>query len=86
MMEDCRSEPDCKKGDSSEARTKPFPAMLNTRLSKVEFPHFWGEDIDGWVFKCNSLFEMEDTPSNKKIAIATIHLEGSALHWHKRFM
>lgn len=55
-------------------------------MSKVEFPHFWGHDIDGWVFKCNSLFESEETPDHKKIAIAMVHLEGSALHWHKRFM
>lgn len=29
---------------------------------------------------------MEGTSGDRKISIATLHLEGSALHWHKRFM
>lgn len=62
------------------------PAMVNTRLSKVDFPHFWGVDLDGWLFIWDSLFEMKRTPEDPKIQIATLHLEGPALHGHKRFM
>lgn len=61
-------------------RLRPPRAMVNTRLSKVEFPRFWGEDVDSWIFKCDSLFEMEGMTGNQTIAIATLHLEGPALH------
>lgn len=29
---------------------------------------------------------MEGTSGDRKISIATLHLEGPPLHWHKRFM
>lgn len=90
MMDNRRSDVDRDingNGESeAKARLRTPPVMVNTRLSKVEFPHFWGEDIESWLCKCNSLFEMENTPDNRKIFIATSHLEGPALHWHKRFM
>lgn len=73
MMEDCRANLERDKTDNGELwmepRHRPLLVMANTRMRKVDFPHVFGEDIDGWLFKCNSLFEMEGTTGNKKIPL-----------------
>lgn len=59
------------------------PAMMNnTKVSKIDFPHFEGRAVDGSSPKCNQLFELDEVPADLKIQIAVIHLDGPALHWH----
>ncbi|KAG8387730.1 hypothetical protein BUALT_Bualt02G0051800 [Buddleja alternifolia] len=57
-----------------------------TRFSQVEFPKFRGEDLRGWVYRCEQFFEVDDTPPDAKVRIAAVHLEGKALQWHQIFM
>ena len=56
-----------------------------SRLSKIDFPHFDGEDVQGWVYSCEQFFEVDNTLKNIKVKIASIHLEGKALLWHQSF-
>ena len=39
---------------SGEGSSGNFNHSLS-RLSRVEFPKFWGEDAQGWIYKCHSL-------------------------------
>ncbi|KAG8369325.1 hypothetical protein BUALT_Bualt15G0139500 [Buddleja alternifolia] len=57
-----------------------------TKCSRVEFPKFWGEDLRGWVYRCEQFFEVDETPSDAKVKLAAVHLEGKALQWHQIFM
>ncbi|KAG8386982.1 hypothetical protein BUALT_Bualt03G0205200 [Buddleja alternifolia] len=57
-----------------------------TRFSQIEFPKFRGEDLRGWIYRCEQFFEVDDTPPDAKVKIAAVHLEGKALQWHQIFM
>ncbi|KAG8377539.1 hypothetical protein BUALT_Bualt08G0043700 [Buddleja alternifolia] len=37
-----------------------------TRYSQVEFPKFKGEDLRGWVYRCEQFFEVDETPPESK--------------------
>ncbi|KAL0324846.1 UNVERIFIED_CONTAM: hypothetical protein Scaly_1641400 [Sesamum calycinum] len=56
------------------------------KCSKVELLKFDGDDLRGWVFKCEQFFEVDDTPSGAKAKLAAVHLEGRALQWHQVYM
>lgn len=57
-----------------------------SRFSKVEFPKFAGEDVLGWIYKCENFFDIDATTETTKVKIASFHLEGKALLWHQSFM
>ncbi|XP_020080220.1 uncharacterized protein LOC109703897 [Ananas comosus] len=62
-------------------RSQIFP-----RFTKIEFPRFDGEDLKGWLYRCEQFFEIDGTAEDAKVKLATIHLEGRALQWHQIFM
>ena len=53
----------------------------NTRYSKLNFPTFEGENMKGWVYKCERFFKYNEVPELEKVGIALIHLEGKTLEW-----
>ncbi|GJS27840.1 hypothetical protein Tco_0853547 [Tanacetum coccineum] len=55
------------------------------RLAKVEFPKFQGDDVMGWVFKCEQFF-IDNTPKVKKEKIIFVHLFDKAFIWHRQFL
>jgi len=57
-----------------------------SRLSKIDFPRFDGEDVQGWIYKCEQFFEVKGTNDNVKVRIASIQLNGKALLWHQSFI
>ncbi|KAK4425319.1 hypothetical protein Salat_1725900 [Sesamum alatum] len=63
-------------------------SSVNTAmLPRVEFPRFSGEDFSGWIYKCNQFFQVyRNTPDELKVRLASIHMEGDALRWHKKYM
>ncbi|XP_076925344.1 uncharacterized protein LOC143588128 [Bidens hawaiensis] len=56
------------------------------RVGKVEFPKFNSEDVEGWVYRCEHFFAVNETPENIRLKNAVIHLEGDAIQWHTAFM
>nr|CAD1821649.1 unnamed protein product [Ananas comosus var. bracteatus] len=56
------------------------------RFTKIEFPRFDGEDLKGWMYRCEQFFEIDGTAEDAKVKLAAIHLEGRALQWHQIFM
>ena len=68
-------------GSDGDFRTsKPF------RIGKIDFPNFSGDDVEGWVYRCEHFFAMDATPDASKVRCAAIHLEGDALQWHRAYM
>ncbi|KAL0434165.1 UNVERIFIED_CONTAM: hypothetical protein Slati_2750800 [Sesamum latifolium] len=64
--------------DSQNSHLQQY--QIPMKCSKVEFPKFDSDDLRGWVFKCEQFFEVDETPSNPKVKLAAVHLEGRALH------
>lgn len=60
--------------------------QAKTRLSRVEFPTFNGDDLEEyWVFRCERFFDLDRTPEEARANLASVHLEGEALEWHQVF-
>ena len=57
-----------------------------SRLSRIELPRFNGEDVQGWIYRCEQFFGIDNTVENLKVKIASIHLYEKALLWHQSFM
>ncbi|KAG8375887.1 hypothetical protein BUALT_Bualt09G0005900 [Buddleja alternifolia] len=60
--------------------------QIPTKCSRVEFPKFCEDDLRGWVYRCEQFFEVDETPSDAKVRLAAVDLEGKALQWHQIFM
>ncbi|GKA04503.1 retrotransposon-related protein [Tanacetum coccineum] len=57
------------------------------RLTKVEFPRFEGDDVQGWLYRVNKFVEMDHiVDDEQKIRLVSMHVFGKALNWHKHFM
>ncbi|KAG8386329.1 hypothetical protein BUALT_Bualt03G0137600 [Buddleja alternifolia] len=52
----------------------------------MEFPKFCGEVLRGWMYRREQFFKVDDIPSEAKVKLAALHLEGKALQWHQIFM
>lgn len=59
---------------------------MPTRLSKVEFPRFDGDDLEGWIFRSERFSKIDHTPAENKVTMASVHLSGKALEWHQSFL
>ena len=57
------------------------------RLTKVEFPRFDGEDVNGWLYRVNQFFVMDHVDDDEqRIRLVSMHVFDRALNWHKQFM
>lgn len=54
-------------------------------LTRVNFPKFNGEDVKGWLYRCNHFFKIDDVADNNKVKMAAMHLYDRALVWHHNF-
>lgn len=50
---------------------------------KLQFPKFNGEDPSGWIYKAEQYFEFRSIDPNQQVQLASFHLEGIALQWHR---
>lgn len=39
-----------------------------------------------WLYKCDQFFLLDETPSESRVRLASIYLEGLALQWHLNYM
>nr|GEX42047.1 hypothetical protein [Tanacetum cinerariifolium] len=56
------------------------------RIGKIDFPKFSGDDVEGWVYRCEHFFAMDETPEGMKLRYAVVHYEGDALQWHRAYL
>uniref|UniRef100_A0A0D3CPV6 Retrotransposon gag domain-containing protein n=1 Tax=Brassica oleracea var. oleracea TaxID=109376 RepID=A0A0D3CPV6_BRAOL len=53
-----------------------------TRLAKVDFPRFNGDNVKEWMFKVEEFFGIDNTPVELKVRLA-IHFDQTAAAWHQ---
>ncbi|GKB80701.1 hypothetical protein Tco_0947596 [Tanacetum coccineum] len=56
------------------------------RMTKDEFPMFLGDDVKGWIFRCEPFFSIDDIPENQKVKLIFVHLFDTTLLWHRQFI
>nr|GEY57957.1 hypothetical protein [Tanacetum cinerariifolium] len=56
------------------------------RIGKIDFSKFSGDDVEGWVYRCEHFFAMDETPEGMKLRYVVVHLEGDALQWHLAYL
>lgn len=59
---------------------------LTSRMTKLEFPVFDGNDFNDWMCRCRQFMEMDDTPKSMKVKLVAMDLRGKAIHWHQALM
>ncbi|GKF84256.1 hypothetical protein Tco_0249154, partial [Tanacetum coccineum] len=57
-----------------------------SRLGKLEFPKFSGDDVQGWLYRVKQFFAVDNIHEGDKVKIASIHLHDKALSWHQQFV
>ncbi|KAL4578161.1 hypothetical protein LXL04_014280 [Taraxacum kok-saghyz] len=50
-------------------------------LPKVKLPTFEGTDARAWVSKAELYFQVHKTPTDQKLKLSQMCMDGSALHW-----
>ena len=50
---------------------------------KLSFPRFNGNDPTGLVYKAEQYFDFQDIAPKQQVHLASFHLEGIALQWHR---
>ncbi|GFY85782.1 hypothetical protein Acr_04g0005200 [Actinidia rufa] len=72
-------------GDASQT-TKPYPQPRTPNSTlKLHFPKFTGEDPTGWIYQAEQYFEFQGIVPAQRVQLASFHLEGIALQWHRWF-
>lgn len=79
------------RGEEGESRRLPMRRMdvmeeRVTRQTKVDFTSFDGGRVSEWLFKCDCFFELDETPVEMKVSIASVYLYGLAMEWHYAFV
>ena len=75
-------------GDSSinrnhgEGSTRGPTRGIQTQFSRLDFPHFNGEDPTGWIYKAEQFFHYQRTTAEEKVVLASFHLQDDALQWY----
>ncbi|KAK4253307.1 hypothetical protein QN277_010630 [Acacia crassicarpa] len=54
-----------------------------TQFTKMEFPRYSGDDILTWLLKCERFFELDDTPEESKVKMASLNLDDKTFQWHR---
>lgn len=62
------------------------PNGRSFRFGRMDFPKFHGEDVVGWLDRCEHFFKVDNVPEEQKIDIVTIHVDGDALLWHQTYV
>ncbi|GJZ63642.1 transposon ty3-G gag-pol polyprotein [Tanacetum coccineum] len=52
---------------------------------KLQFPRFSGGDPTGWLYQASQYFELQSVAPEEHVNVASIHLDGIALQWHRWF-
>ncbi|GKA42379.1 putative mitochondrial protein [Tanacetum coccineum] len=57
-----------------------------SRMSKLEFPKFYGDNVQGWMFRVKQFFSLDVVHEEDKIKMVSIHLHDKALTWRLQFV
>ena len=68
----------------SQPRSSGAGGSVQTRFSRIDFPHFSGEDPTG-IYKAEKFFQYQCTATNERVVLASFHLQDDALQWYRWF-
>nr|GEX59192.1 hypothetical protein [Tanacetum cinerariifolium] len=57
-----------------------------SRMSKLEFPNYYRDDMQGWMFRVKQFFSIDNVPKEDKVRMVSIHMYDTALTWHLQFI
>nr|GEY17757.1 hypothetical protein [Tanacetum cinerariifolium] len=57
-----------------------------SRLGKMEFPKFFGDDVKGWMYRIKQFFTIYNVTKEDKVKIDSIYMYDRALAWHLQFL
>ncbi|GKB74330.1 putative mitochondrial protein [Tanacetum coccineum] len=76
-----------KNGESTSQRGTNNGGGQYGRLTKLEFPKFHGEDVQGWLYRVHQFFKIDHIKDDSyKIRLVSMHMFDKALNWHKQFV
>ena len=55
--------------------------MFLSKLAKLEFPKYSGDDPTEWFNRVNQFLEYQGTTPAQKVSLASYHLKGEANQW-----
>ena len=67
--------------DNSKEQMEGGQQMFLSKLAKLEFPWYSGNDPTEWFNKVDQFFEYQGIPTAQKVSLASFHLEGEANQW-----
>ncbi|KAF5761352.1 putative retrotransposon gag domain, aspartic peptidase domain superfamily [Helianthus annuus] len=50
---------------------------------KLQFPRYGGDDPTGWIYQAEQYFDFQKVAPEDQVQLATFHLDGIALQWHR---
>lgn len=53
-----------------------------TRFSKLDLPKFMKENVVGWLSKCENYFDVDKTPTEYKVTMASLMLDETGYQWY----
>ncbi|XP_015169203.1 uncharacterized protein [Solanum tuberosum] len=56
------------------------------RCSKLDFPRFSGSNLRAWLYNVDQFFAMDEVPYDQRVRVASIHLDGEAIVWHRSYL
>lgn len=74
-------------GDHSQTRSNKEESreggkpIFASKLAKIEFPKFSGDDPTEWMTKVDQFFDYQKTDPSEKVYLASYHLQGEANQW-----
>ncbi|GJU67757.1 putative mitochondrial protein [Tanacetum coccineum] len=57
-----------------------------SRMSKLEFPKFYNEDVKGWIYRVKQFFDVDGVRDEDKVKIVSIYIYDRALAWKLQFV
>ena len=65
----------------SRENTEGRRPMFSSKLAKLEFPKYSGDDPTEWFTRVDQFFEYQGTLETQKVSLASFYLEGEANQW-----
>nr|GFD14800.1 putative mitochondrial protein [Tanacetum cinerariifolium] len=70
----------------NNAANSAVTTAVERMITKIELLKFGGEDVRGWLFKCEQFFKVDNIDEDCKINLVSIYLFDLALLWHRQFV
>ena len=67
--------------DDIRDQTEDRRLVCSSKMARLEFPRYSGDDPTEWFNRVNQFFEFQTIPDVQKVPLASFHLEGEANQW-----